>query len=248
LGGKAKADFRPSSTSGCAPFTITFNNQSSFSSTYFWNMGDSKTSTDISPSKTYTKPGTYRISLTVYDSAQQPVDSFSTNISVYSSPTAVAYFTQTADSVVFVNKSVGADYYYWIFSNGMTSQGFAPKLKLKGPATFQLTAYSNNGCQDTISGMIWKTGLDEATNNTIGLTIYPNPFSDKTAISYTLQQPSDVTIEVYNLLGELVMHKALLNQTTGAHNWQLDTLTANGLYLVKVTTNKQSGVQRILKN
>jgi hypothetical protein len=44
------------------------------------------------------------------------------------------------------------------------------------------------------------------------------------------------------------MHKALLNQTTGAHDWQLDTLTANGLYLVKVTTNKQSGVQRILKN
>ena len=248
LGGKAKADFQPSATSGCAPFTITFNNQSSFSSTYSWNMGDSTTSTDISPSKTYTKPGTYRISLTVYDSAQQPVDSFSTNISVYSSPTAVTYFTQTEDSVVFVNKSVGADYYYWIFSNGMTSQGFAPKLKLKGPATFQLTAYSNNGCQDTISGMIWKTGLDEATKNTIGLSVYPNPFSDKTAISYTLQQPSDVTIEVYNLLGELVMHKALLNQTTGAHDWQLDTLTANGLYLVKVTTNKQSGVQRILKN
>lgn len=247
LGGKAKADFKPSATGGCAPLTISFNNQSAFSSTYAWNMGDGTQSTQVSPSKTYTEPGSYRISLTVFDSAQQPVDSFSTNITVYPSPKASTYFTQTEDSVKFVNKSVGADYYYWVFSNGMTSQGVAPKVKLKGPATYQLTAYSNNGCQDTTSGMIWKTGLYEATANTIGLGVYPNPFTSQTSVSYTLQQPSDVTLTLYNLLGDVVLQKVIPNQVIGTHEYLLDAVNANGLYLVKVQTDSQSGVQRILK-
>jgi hypothetical protein len=98
-----------------------------------------------------------------------------------------------------------------------------------------------------MSGVIWKTGLYEETQNTIGLGVYPNPFTSQTSVSYTLQQPSDVTLTLYNLLGDVVLQKVIPNQVTGTHEYQLDAITANGLYLVKVQTDSQSGVQRILK-
>lgn len=251
LGGKAAAGFAPSSTSGCSPLTVSFNNQSSFSSSYQWNLGDGTTSTEDQPSKIYTAPGIYRVTLYVFDSAQAVADSFSMNINVYKSPEAVASFTQTEDSVKFLNQSTGADYYYWTFNTSAgisTSQGVSPKVKLKGPAIFELVAFTNNGCTDTVSGNIWKTGLYEETVNTIGLNVYPNPFSESTVISYTTQKQQDVTIEVYNLLGELVFSKELTKQTSGSHEFSLNALKANGLYLVKVKTENLTGVQRILKN
>ncbi|MES2558510.1 MAG: M6 family metalloprotease domain-containing protein [Bacteroidota bacterium] len=248
LGGKAAAGFSPSATSGCAPLTVSFNNQSSFSSSFEWTLGDGTTSTENSPSKIYATPGTYRVTLSVFDSAQVLADSFSVNITVFKSPEAATYFSQTEDSVIFVNKSTGAEYYYWMFSNGMTSQGFAPKLKLKGPATYQMVAFSNNGCTDTVSGQIWKTGLYEQSAHSIGLTVYPNPFSEKTVVSYTTQHQQDVTIEVYTLLGELVYAKEFTKQSTGSHEFPLSMITSNGLYLVKVKTDTLSGAQRILKH
>lgn len=251
LGGKAAAGFAASSTSGCSPLTVSLNNQSSFSSSFEWKLGDGTTSTEENPSKTYTDPGTYRITLFVFDSSQTAADSFSTNITVYKSPEAVTYFTQTEDSVKFVNQSTGADYYYWTFttSAGMTtSQGVAPKMKIKGPALFELVAFTNNGCTDTVTGNIWKTGLYEETLNSIGLNVYPNPFSESTVISYKIMQQQDVTIEVFNLLGELVLSKQLTNQSIGNHEFSLNAIAANGLYLVKVKTDTLSGIQRIIKN
>ncbi|MES2780981.1 MAG: M6 family metalloprotease domain-containing protein [Bacteroidota bacterium] len=248
LGGKAAAGFSPSATSGCAPLLVSLSNQSNFSISYEWQFGDGTTSTEDNPVKIYTTPGTYKVTLYVYDSTQMLADSFSTNINVYKSPEALAYFSQTEDSVIFVNESNGADYYYWMFSNGISSQAFAPKLKLKGFATYQMVAFSNNGCTDTITGQIWKTGLYEQTANTIGLHVYPNPFTESTVVSYAIQQSSDVNIEVYNLLGELVYGKHISNQTSGNHEFTLDGVKTSGLYLVKVKTDNQSGVQRILKN
>ncbi|MEO1449382.1 MAG: PKD domain-containing protein [Bacteroidota bacterium] len=47
--------------------TINFTDQSSNAQSYFWDFGDSTTSTDPSPQHAYTQPGTYAIALTVTD-------------------------------------------------------------------------------------------------------------------------------------------------------------------------------------
>ena len=63
------ADFSASPTTGTAPLTVSFTNLSSGSVTaWAWTFGDGGTSTDASPSHTYTTAGTYTVKLTVTNS------------------------------------------------------------------------------------------------------------------------------------------------------------------------------------
>jgi Zn-dependent metalloprotease len=71
--------FTANVTSGCSvPFTVNFTNGSSNAGTFLWNFGDATTSTQNSPSHTYTNFGTYTVSLVGdggacgIDSATQP--------------------------------------------------------------------------------------------------------------------------------------------------------------------------------
>lgn len=61
------ADFTTSTTAGCAPLQIGFQNSSINTDTtnYFWNFGNGSTSATQNPSATFTNPGFYSISLLV---------------------------------------------------------------------------------------------------------------------------------------------------------------------------------------
>ena len=62
------AAFTPDKTSGVFPLTISFNDRSTGSpSTWSWDFGDGTTSTDQSPSHTYTAAGKYNVSLSISD-------------------------------------------------------------------------------------------------------------------------------------------------------------------------------------
>ena len=63
------AAFTPDKTSGVFPLTIAFNDRSTGSpSTWSWDFGDGTTSTDQSPSHTYTAAGKYNVSLSISSS------------------------------------------------------------------------------------------------------------------------------------------------------------------------------------
>lgn len=65
-----KAAFAISPASGTAPLTVRFSDLSTGSPTsWSWNFGDSATSTQTSPTHTYTQPGTYYPELVVESSA-----------------------------------------------------------------------------------------------------------------------------------------------------------------------------------
>ncbi|MDD4214875.1 MAG: T9SS type A sorting domain-containing protein, partial [Bacteroidales bacterium] len=54
----------------------------------------------------------------------------------------------------------------------------------------------------------------------LDFTAYPNPFSDKITISYTLPESGGVSLKVYNVLGELVTD--FINQTQSAGKYSVD--------------------------
>lgn len=53
---------------------VSFNNTSSNGASYLWNFGDNNTSTATNPSHTYTKAGTYEVTLTVKSACGDVVD------------------------------------------------------------------------------------------------------------------------------------------------------------------------------
>ncbi len=62
---------------------------------------------------------------------------------------------------------------------------------------------------------------------------YPNPFNPSTTIGFSIPQASNVTIEIYNVVGERVA--SLVNQTleAGYHNLNFDAsnLAIRHIYL-----------------
>jgi PKD repeat protein len=79
------------------------------------------------------------------------------------------------------------------------------------------------------------------------LRIYPNPFSNFTNIDYTLMQSSDVSIEVFNLLGERA--NVIIDsekQFAGKYNFQISEQSP-GIYFVKFTFGERSFVRRLMR-
>jgi len=62
------ASFFTLNSPGCVPATVIFNNTSTGGLTFFWDFGDSTTSTQFDTSHTYQDTGTYQVMLVVTDS------------------------------------------------------------------------------------------------------------------------------------------------------------------------------------
>ncbi|MCP4580136.1 MAG: T9SS type A sorting domain-containing protein [candidate division Zixibacteria bacterium] len=71
------------------------------------------------------------------------------------------------------------------------------------------------------------------------LNNYPNPFNAATTISYILPEPTDVTIEIYDMLGGLIEALHSGSQSAGEHslNWNANSYSS-GIYFYKITAGE----------
>ncbi len=81
---------------------------------------------------------------------------------------------------------------------------------------------------------------------------YPNPFNPTTSISFDLQKNSDVTIDIYNLLGQRVSRVVKANFNAGRHSvvWNGDDESgqsvASGVYFYKMTSGDYSQTKKMM--
>jgi len=76
---------------------------------------------------------------------------------------------------------------------------------------------------------------------------YPNPFNPTTTISYALPKAGNVTITVYNLLGEEVATLVKGERQEGRHSVTFDgSLLSSGTYLVRMHSGNYSKTIKIL--
>jgi hypothetical protein len=77
--------------------------------------------------------------------------------------------------------------------------------------------------------------------------LYPNPTVDYTTIEYVLENPADITIEVYDLFGNKAA--SVLDQNLGEGAYKLlfkpDGLN-NGVYVCKITINGKTYTKRLV--
>jgi PKD repeat protein len=105
------ADFSAAPTSGKAPLTVNFSDQSIGATSWSWDFGDGSTSTEQSPSHAYTDPGTYTVNLT----ATGPEGSDTKTKTDYITVTGVD-FSDVATSAVLANM---------YFSASLANSGYA---------------------------------------------------------------------------------------------------------------------------
>ena len=76
---------------------------------------------------------------------------------------------------------------------------------------------------------------------------YPNPFNPSTTIKYSLPERSNISISIYNVLGELIIKLKDNIEEKGIHkvNWQPENISS-GIYFYKAEINLLSSKKRII--
>lgn len=73
---------------------------------------------------------------------------------------------------------------------------------------------------------------------------YPNPFNPSTTIAYSVPVKSEVTLEVYNLIGQKIMTLVQGQVDAGKHSAQLNASSmSSGMYFFKLTAVGENGSQ-----
>jgi hypothetical protein len=79
----------------------------------------------------------------------------------------------------------------------------------------------------------------------ITLEATPNPFSGSLSVSFSLSQPSQVNLEVYDLSGRLVQSLLSEEAVPGLHSvdWNPDTPVPSGCYLIRLVTSEGTATE-----
>lgn len=165
---KRKPDFsiEASSKIGCTPFAPTLSGVVHFDDKvddvdYSWDFGDGETDTGSTVSHLYTQPDqSYGITLNGKSKVTQCENSLAIPDFLETYPKPVASFDIENEVIYndqptanFLNRSSGAQTYYWQFGDGLTSELTDPShfYSVTGYQTVLLKAINQFSCSDTIS-------------------------------------------------------------------------------------------------
>lgn len=156
--GQINAAFTLDSQSGCAPLTVTFDNNSTSLypiTTYAWDFGNGATSSQQAPTYVYTVNGQYTPSLTITNSAgctDTYVYSGQVNVGGPGNPAFTATpLTQCVNQpIAFTDQTTGvnpAATYFWEFGDGGTSTDQNPTYEYGDIGQYSVTlTIVYNGC------------------------------------------------------------------------------------------------------
>jgi len=88
----------------------------------------------------------------------------------------------------------------------------------------------------------YTVGLEESKVQNSTFSIYPNPANNSITINYTGDLSQKTNIAIYNYLGQEIMQSNLQSKTSTIN---VSDIT-NGIYFVRVRTNKTQQVERLV--
>lgn len=88
--------------------------------------------------------------------------------------------------------------------------------------------------------------VSEINNGFVLAQNSPNPSNASTTFNYSLTNNSDVTFDVYDVLGNIVFTQSEANQAAGEHHLGMSTANlANGMYYYSITVNGQKETRKM---
>jgi gliding motility-associated-like protein len=149
-----QALFSISDSLGCAPFVLTLNNNSSFTTDFLWDFGNGTVdSTNFSPTVTFGNPGTYQIQLNISDSICVGSDNYSLTVQV-SAPLLVSlpdtiFLCQSVETILTPIITGSATSFVWSnfadFSDSLNIDLQNPNLTLVDPQNQTYYFQADNG-------------------------------------------------------------------------------------------------------
>ena len=143
------AGFTADITSGCAPLTVNFTNQSS-ANTENWNWsfpgGTPSSSTEEDPVVVYNIPGVYSVTLEVSNGAGTDEVTYNGYVIVNDVPNAEFSSSTNISTVTFTNGTINGTSYSWDFgdNNGSTDENPVHTYDMDG--VYNVTLIATNDC------------------------------------------------------------------------------------------------------
>lgn len=94
------------------------------------------------------------------------------------------------------------------------------------------------------------TGIASSQDAPSQISIYPNPYSGNTTISYSLSNKSDVIVEIYTAIGQKLETVVNTSQIAGEYKYNFSAKEKGyktGVYFVKISMDGTSSVRRIVE-
>jgi len=155
------AAFNATPTSGCAPLTVNFTDQSTGNITSWgWTFGDGGTSTLQNPSHQYTSAGSYNVTLTVSVACGSDNETKTNYITVYARPTATASSNSPVcegSTIVLTGGPNGMSSYSWTGPNSFNSSSQSPTIPnatTSNAGTYYLTVTYGGCTSDPANTMV----------------------------------------------------------------------------------------------
>jgi PKD repeat protein len=218
--------------SGCAPLSVHFMNTSIGSTNYFWNFGDSNTSTLVNPSHTFDTSGTYTVTLIIYDTTACGIftdtSTQTLTITVFNPPIP-PIITQSGDTLIssFVTGN------QW-FKDSILISGATNELFI-GPSTgcYYVMETDSLGCTSISDTVCFSfAGINEISYNH-SMSIYPNPNDGTFELTSQRAIPSS-QFEIKDVLGRNLYSYSICN-FQGKETFTIPL--SNGIYFWEVITD-----------
>ncbi len=239
------ASFTATNGSGCAPLTVSFNDESGTNvSSRLWTFagGDPATSTDANPTVSYSDAGIFDVRLEVSNSAGSNTLLQENYIRVELQPKADFSYTQNEFTVSFTHLSTDATNFQWNFRDGSPiSTEENPEHTFPGNGVYDVTLFATNslcGAVVTIPVVISIVGTEELSKAPFRL--YPNPFHSAFTIDLAPQEIAE--LQIYNVLGQRVPFER------NGQEVRLRKEESGLLYVVIMNKEGKKGILKVLSH
>jgi len=258
---------------GPEPLSVQFTDSSTGNITgWFWDFGDTTSSTESNPEHTYNLAGDYSVRLIV--TGPGGVDSLRREnyIHVFEVPLTAAFSASVLEgekplSVTFTDESAGVvTAWEWYFGdthaeNGGTSTEQNPTYTYEhsGIYTVILTVTGNIETSTEIKHNYITVEEGSAVQNTDVLPRefavyqnYPNPFNMQTRIDYDVPESADVRLVIFNTAGKRVIELENGRKSAGIYQVEWNGLDSqgrdvpSGTYIVKLQAGDFTGQKKIV--
>ncbi|MEO0723747.1 MAG: PKD domain-containing protein [Bacteroidota bacterium] len=204
-----------SDTSGCAPLTVSFINQSSGADGYQWTFegGTPAMSTLENPTVTYSTAGIYPVELLAFNESGTDQLVVNDMVEVLGLPFAEISLTSEGLTVDFTAMGTAVDSYFWQFGDGSVSMEQNPSHTYSDEGMYTVQLSVSNECGSVTTSVdieLMITSSNDQMASQANWKIYPNPNAGQMTVALeNWQNFGPHHLLVYNSAGELIMSKPM---------------------------------------
>ena len=89
-------------------------------------------------------------------------------------------------------------------------------------------------------------GIDEDLNDLINLSLMPNPATENTIMSFTLNQSRNVKVNLIDVTGRLVETVVQTSLSSGNYSYDIKNPGASGVYFLQLEVDNYTSTKKVI--